>query len=105
MKLARRLLAITLLLSMMLLVSCGPDKTETPVAATSETATKYKLGDVNGDGIINSSDYDLVRLSILGFESLTGDARKAADVNMDGNISIIDYSLIRLDVLGLKKIN
>ena len=100
MKLARRLLAITILLSMMLLASCDPDKTETPAAAAPETGTKYKLGDVNGDGVINNSDYDLVRLSILGFESLTGDARKAADVNMDGVISISDYSLIRLIEMG-----
>ena len=100
MKRARVVLTITLLISMMLLASCGPDKTEIPAAAAHETGTKYKLGDVNGDGVINSSDYDLVRLSILGFESLTGDARKAADVNVDGVISISDYSLIRLIEMG-----
>ena len=62
------------------------------------------LGDVNGDGVINISDYTLVRLHILGLKPIPDYLQAAADVNGDGQINISDYTLIRLHILGLKPI-
>lgn len=62
------------------------------------------LGDVNADGVINISDYTLVRLHILGLKPIVDHLQAAADVNRDAQINISDYTLIRLHILGLKPI-
>ncbi|MDQ2087625.1 cellulase family glycosylhydrolase [Herbivorax sp. ANBcel31] len=52
------------------------------------------LGDINGDGNIDSTDYTLLRRHILGSTELTGDALIAADVNGDGVINSDDCVLL-----------
>ena len=63
------------------------------------------LGDTNGDGIINVSDYVLVRLDILGLRKLNDTQAVAGDVDKNGRMDVLDYTLIRLDILGDQKIN
>lgn len=75
-----------------------------PTPTPTPTPAPYKLGDVNGDGAITTSDYTLIRLDILGLKALGGNARAAADVNADGAVTTSDYTLVRLDILGIKKI-
>ena len=58
-------------------------------------------GDVNGDGKISVSDYNLVRGHILGISKLTEDNLKRADTNNDGKISTIDYINIKKIILGI----
>jgi len=49
------------------------------------------LGDVNGDGAINSADYVDIKAHLQGVSILEGIFALAADVNGDGYISSADY--------------
>ncbi|MCX7000606.1 MAG: dockerin type I domain-containing protein, partial [Candidatus Sumerlaeota bacterium] len=48
------------------------------------------LGDVNGDGVVDSADVDLVKNHILGKAPLTSQQLLPADANSDGKIDISD---------------
>jgi len=67
-----------------------------------ETPT-YHRGDVNGDGEIDIIDLAIIKKSILGKTTLTGEKATRADVNNDGNIDIIDLAQVKKHIL--KKIN
>ncbi|TYQ18192.1 UNVERIFIED_CONTAM: lysophospholipase L1-like esterase [Acetivibrio alkalicellulosi] len=74
----------------------------TPTPTTPPPTTPHqpnvKLGDLNGDGLIDSSDYILLRRYILGVtDSLQN--RAAADLNGDGLIDSIDVVLLRRYIL------
>lgn len=62
------------------------------------------LGDVNGDGKINTYDYIVVRKYILNTQSLTTEEKLRADVNRDNKISSIDYMAIKKSILYNKPI-
>lgn len=66
-----------------------------------DNTTTYKLGDVNGDGNINASDYVLIKNHIMGATTLNNTAKSAADVNRDGNISASDYVLVKNYIMGV----
>ncbi len=53
--------------------------------------SSYTLGDVNGDGKINVSDFIAVANHILGRTTTTTFIVKAADVNFDNNINVSDF--------------
>lgn len=58
-------------------------------------------GDVNGDSIVNSTDFMQIRRNFLGLFDL-GDANiLAADVNDDGKINSTDFMQVRRHFLGL----
>ncbi len=57
-------------------------------------------GDVNGDGKVTVSDFNLIRKHILE-TVLSSDSLKRADVNGDGKVSVSDFNLIRKIILGL----
>ncbi len=59
------------------------------------------LGDVNGDGSINSTDFMQVRRQYLGLYDMNDIMKKAADVNGDGKINSTDFMQIRKHYLGL----
>jgi len=59
-----------------------------------------KLGDVNDDGKVNSTDYTLLRRYILGLVD-TLPSEKNADLNEDGKINSTDYSLLKRVILGV----
>ncbi|MCD7769222.1 MAG: dockerin type I domain-containing protein, partial [Oscillospiraceae bacterium] len=59
----------------------------------------YTLGDVNGDGKINTRDIILVSQYLAGLAELS--VEKAADVNVDGRINTRDLILISQYVAGL----
>lgn len=52
--------------------------------------TDYELGDVNGDGAINSEDFNLLNNYMQGNVSLTLQQLKTADINKDGKIDAMD---------------
>ena len=68
------------------------------------TCTVVKLGDANGDGIVNSFDYIRIRNYIMGTKKLTEPELIAADANNDNNIDSFDYIRIRNYIMGTKKI-
>ncbi len=59
-----------------------------------------KLGDVNGDGKINTKDAREVLLAYIGKNKLTDVQRIAADVNKDGKINTKDARQILLYYIG-----
>lgn len=76
-----------------------------------ETGTKepegnktVKMGDVNKDDKINISDLLMIQKSILGLESLEGDAAAAADLNNNGKIDIADLLKLQKHILGIETI-
>ena len=62
----------------------------TPYVKTTLTISDYMIGDINGDNIVDISDYIGVANYILG-NPPTGFIEKAGDVNADGIIDISDY--------------
>jgi expansin (peptidoglycan-binding protein) len=63
------------------------------------------VGDVNGDGEVNSVDYAHIRLYLLGMSDdfpIT-DAFWAADVNGDNEIDSLDFGYMRSFLLGITK--
>ncbi len=65
-----------------------------------EDYTVVILGDVNGDGEVNSTDFMQIRRSFLGTFGLGGASLIAADVNSDGEINSTDFMRIRRHFLG-----
>ena len=63
--------------------------------------TAVKLGDVNGDGEVNTRDAKLIMQYELGLLDATGLDLAAADVNGDGEINTRDAKLIMQYELGL----
>jgi hypothetical protein len=50
----------------------------------------YQLGDINGDGVINQDDLDLLSNYILGYEGLSEKQKVLADINKDGILNTAD---------------
>ena len=73
-----------------------------PLSASAAT-TSYKKGDINGDGIVNSSDV-LALNNFLHGSVASKDAATAQrlDVNLNGIVDQIDMSTIKNIVLGLE---
>lgn len=61
---------------------------------------EYLLGDVNNDGVINSSDYVLIKNYVEGKTTFNDKQKKAADVNKDGVINSDDVALVQKFIMG-----
>ncbi len=59
------------------------------------------MGDVNGDGKINSTDFMQIRKKYLGLYDMNGNQFIASDVNGDGKINSTDFMQVRKHFLGL----
>lgn len=59
------------------------------------------LGDLNDDGKVNSIDFALLRMHLLGMTPLSEKALPNADVDKNGTINSIDFALIRKYLLGI----
>lgn len=62
------------------------------------------LGDLNGNGQIDTTDYIFLKRAVLGTYTLTDAQKAAADVNGDGKINSVDYMQVKRHVLGTYKI-
>ena len=61
------------------------------------------FGDVNDDGKVDSTDYNLIVYHSLGIETLTDDQLAAADLNGDGVVDHFDASVLDLVMAGKYK--
>lgn len=59
------------------------------------------LGDLNGDGLVDSTDYALLKTHMLNITPLTGDALKNADVDGNGEVDSIDFAVMKKYLLGI----
>ena len=62
------------------------------------------IGDINGDGTINSADLLKIRQHLLGINILVGPYFIASDINYDSNINSADLLRVRQHLLGTKPI-
>ena len=59
-------------------------------------------GDVSGDGVVSTTDINILRLNILARRAFDDYTFALADVNHDNAISVTDINFIRLSILGRK---
>lgn len=71
-----------------------------------ESVVVILYGDVNGDGVIDEADYDLMKLSAVAQETVIGSGAYeiAADLNNDGVVDCFDTALLNLQLAGVKDI-
>jgi hypothetical protein len=69
-----------------------------------DTVTVVVLGDVDGNGVINAEDSNLVKSSFLRKATLTDIQKEAADADGNGIVNTTDYLRIRAHVLGKQNI-
>ncbi len=67
--------------------------------------TNVVMGDINGDGVINSADLLKIRQHLLGSNILTNANFRAADINDDELINSADLLRVRQHLLGSKPIS
>ena len=80
-----------------------PKASETDYDPANSDPSTYELGDVNGDGKVNSGDIVSAAAQIKGLKSLNRAQRQRADVNMDGKVNSADIIRIAAKIKGLVK--
>lgn len=84
----------------------GPAIAEKIIESTTDLQNDIfnSLGDVNGNGDIDTYDYILVKRDILGTYELDDLQGYVSDVNKNGGTDKYDYILIKRDILGTYEI-
>ncbi len=61
------------------------------------------LGDINGDGVIDLNDINMISNGIWNEANLTEEQLKSADLNKDGVADMADYELLKNEINKTKK--
>lgn len=69
-----------------------------------ESVTVILYGDVNGDGVIDDADYDLMKQDSVSSSPAIGSGvfQTAADLNNDGVVDCFDAAILNLQLAGVK---
>ena len=67
--------------------------------------TVVKLGDINGDGQINTGDTFLIKQVIMKVKNIKDEYYKSADINGDGEINTGDSFILKKHVMGVSNIS
>ena len=86
------------------LLYTGGKTTITKGLAEYRVFTNVVIGDVNGDGAVNSADLLRIRQHLLGTITLKDAYARAADINYDDSINSADLLRERQHLLGTKVI-
>jgi|GEM_PF-6450367 len=70
----------------------------------SEAAVIIILGDVDGSGVVNSTDYIIVKKAFIKAVELDGHYALAADIDENGSIDSTDYLKIKSHFIGVNKL-
>lgn len=62
--------------------------------------TNFIIGDVDGSGHVDSLDFALLRMHLVGRTQLEGDAYTRADINKDGYVNSLDFATLRMYLVG-----
>ena len=62
--------------------------------------SKYQMGDVNLDGIVNQNDTIIIQQAEVGSYTLSDDQKNLADINGDGDIDSADAAIIKSTLMG-----
>ncbi|MDQ2087750.1 carbohydrate-binding protein [Herbivorax sp. ANBcel31] len=84
-----------------LVFSSGPVNIDWFTFENEDESDTIRLGDLNGDGRIDSTDATLLQRHLLEITPLTGDALLNADINGDGEIDTMDYALVTRYILEI----
>lgn len=75
--------------------------TDDTTTTTSEPSTDVLLGDVNGDGKVNTADLLLLKKYLLGLEDESSIVFNNSDYNADTKINTLDLLMLKRHLLGL----
>ena len=72
-----------------------------------ESATVILYGDINGDGLIDQTDFDTMGVAAIADPTVIGGGvySTAADLNGDGVVDFFDVSLLNLHMSGKYPLN
>lgn len=74
---------------------------DTTTTTTNEPSTDVLLGDVNGDGKVNTADLLLLKKYLLGLENESAIVFNNSDYNADTKINTLDLLMLKRHLLGL----
>jgi hypothetical protein len=73
--------------------------------SSSSTVTPYKKGDINGDGVVNGKDVNLLAQSCVAKVTLTDAQKEVADLDGDGKITGKDVNKLAQVCVGKATLN
>lgn len=80
-------------------------QTEAILQAIADLQPRYILGDINGDGNVNTIDARWALQAASGLRPLDSTQNLAADVNLDGRVNTVDARWILQAASGLRKLS
>ena len=84
--------------------ACAGDATYTAVYESTPKKADYMLGDVNGNGKIDASDYAMYKRAYLRTYTLNAEQLMRGDINGNGKTDASEYAMIKRHYLGTYRI-